>query len=172
MFNSLRKLFGKRVETTVDATGERRTQLLNVAPGFTPRSVATRSGGIEAQLRAGAGSVAANAMLNIPLKSILERLPTTLAQRVRQSEVGEAQVTVSLQKVLSQIAQGAVKLSFGELRQASPIGTFTAESDMDRCLVDLPLHEVIARMNLALLPRRPVQKHVEVPPEVTGPFGG
>ena len=146
--------------------------MLTVAPGFTPRSVTPRAGRIEAQSRASMAAATAPSVLTIPLKSILSRLPADLMQRVRQLDVGETEVSVSMQKVLSQIAQGAVKLSFGELRQASPRGTFTAESDLDRSLVDLPLHEVIARMNLALLPRRPVQKQVEVPPEVTGPFGG
>ncbi|HZQ47750.1 MAG TPA: hypothetical protein VFC07_12100, partial [Verrucomicrobiae bacterium] len=166
MFNTLRKLFGKRVETTVDTTREHRTptpSLLTVAPGFTPRT------GVNPAFAAASAS---SATLAIPLKSIISRLPVGLMQRVRQLDVGEAEVSISMQKVLSQIAQGAVKLSFGELRQVAPPGTFSAETDLDRSLVDLPLQEVIARMNLALLPRRPVQKHVEVPPEVTGPFGG
>lgn len=175
MFNTLRKLFGKRVENTVDTTREPRTSAgpsLAVAPGFTPRSVTPRSGRGEPQPHLNAAAANAPSTLAIPLKAILNRLPPDLMQRVRQLDVGEIEVSVSMQKVLSQIAQGAVKLSFGELRQVSPPGTFTAESDLDRSLVDLPLHEVIARMNLALLPRRPAQKHVEVPPEVTGPFGG
>lgn len=170
MFNSLRKLFGKRVENAVDTTRELRTPMppmLTVTPGFTPRTSRT-----ESQPRTGMVAADSHSMLAIPLKSILSRLPADLMQRVRQLDVGEVEVSVSMQKVLSQIGQGAVKLSFGELRRAAPPGTFTSENDLDGSLVDLPLHEVIARMNLALLPRRSVQKHVEVPPEVTGPFGG
>ncbi len=170
MFNSLRKLFGKRVENTVDTNRELRTPTppsLTVTPGFTPRTSR-----IEPQPRGNMATAASSALLSIPLKSILSRLPADLMQRVRQLDVGETEVSIPMQKVLSQISQGAVKLSFGELRRAAPPGIFSSENDLDGSLVDLPLHEVIARMNLALLPRRPVQKHVEVPPEVTGPFGG
>src|SRR5437899_1565056 len=46
------------------------------------------------------------------------------------------------------------------------------ENDRDRVLVDLPLPEILMRVNPAALPRRAVQRHVEVPAEVTGPFGG
>lgn len=87
-------------------------------------------------------------------------------------DVGEAEIPVPTQKVLSQISSGAVRVSFGELRQLAPPGTFTAENDRDRTLVELPLYEVLARLNPGLLMRRPTQKHVDVPPEVVGPFGG
>ena len=76
-----------------------------------------------------------------------------------------------MQKVLSQIALGAVKISFGELRLAASPGTFSPENDRDRTAVELPLQEILARLNPALLSRRPTQRRVEVPPEVTGPFG-
>jgi predicted regulator of Ras-like GTPase activity (Roadblock/LC7/MglB family) len=65
-----------------------------------------------------------------------------------------------------------VRLSFGELRQIAPPGTFTPENDRDRTPVDLPLQEILARLNPGLLMRRPTQRHVEVPPDVVGPFGG
>ncbi len=38
--------------------------------------------------------------------------------------------------------------------------------------MDLPLHEILLRVNPGLLTRRTAQRHVDVPPEVTGPFGG
>ena len=63
-------------------------------------------------------------------------------QRVRQVDVGETEVKIPTQKVLAQIAQGAVKITYGELRQASPPGTFTAESDRDGALIEIPLHEI------------------------------
>ena len=65
-----------------------------------------------------------------------------------------------MQKVLPQLAHGAVRISFGELRQASPPGTFSAENDRDRVMVELPLHEILARVKPGLLARRPAQKQV------------
>jgi predicted regulator of Ras-like GTPase activity (Roadblock/LC7/MglB family) len=168
MFNSLKRLFGRRVETTVEPGGEHRAttpSMLTLPSGFTPRS-APRG---ENQPRSFAANIPST--LHIPLKTIIGRLSPELMKRVRQPNVGEVEIPISMQKILAQIAQGAVRLSFGELRQVSPGGTFSDGGEMDRTLVDLPLQEVILRMNLALLPRRPSQKQVEVPPEVTGPFG-
>ena len=114
----------------------------------------------------------APATLAVPLRSILDRLPAELMQRVRQMEVGDSHVILPMQKVLSQISLGAVKISFGELRQLSPPGTFTNEGDRDRTPVEIPLHEILARLNPSLLPRRVSQRQVSVPSDVTGPFGG
>src|SRR5262249_11032930 len=88
---------------------------------------------------------------------------------VRQSNVGNATVPIPLEKVLSQLARGVVKISFGELRMAAP-SVFTPGADRDRVPVSLPLSEVLARLNPALIKRRRVQKQVEVPEEVSSPF--
>jgi predicted regulator of Ras-like GTPase activity (Roadblock/LC7/MglB family) len=114
----------------------------------------------------------APASLSIPLKSILDRLPADLQQRVRQHPAADAHISVSMQKILSQFPQGAVKLTFGELRLASPSGMFSVEIDRDRNLVEVPLQEILSRLDSSLLARRPMQRQVVVPPEVTGPFGG
>ena len=62
-----------------------------------------------------------------------------------------------------------VKIPFGELRQAAP-DLFTPEEDRDGTMVPLPLAEILARLNPALITRRRVQKKVEVPPEISSPF--
>jgi hypothetical protein len=106
------------------------------------------------------------------LRAIVAKFSPELMQMVRQSDVGDAFVSVPTQKILSQISQGAVKISFGELRQLSPAGTFTNDTDRDRSPVEIPLQEILARLTPGLLSRRPSQKQVSIPPEVTGPFGG
>ncbi len=75
-------------------------------------------------------------------------------------------------RVLTQISTGTVRISFGELRQLAPPGTFTAENDRDRTLIELPLQEILGRINPGLFMRRPAQRQVDVPDEVVGPFGG
>jgi predicted regulator of Ras-like GTPase activity (Roadblock/LC7/MglB family) len=177
MFNTLKRFFGRRGEETVDAPEE--YAQFSPPPGAAPvprsqqRPAPARSVRVDAQ-PAPAARPPANApsTLGVPLKSIIARLPADLMQRVRLLDVGEAEIFLPMQKVLSQISTGAVRLSFGELRQLAPPGTFTPENDRDRALVELPLHEVLARMNPGMLSRRPAQRHIEVPPEVTGPFGG
>src|ERR1044071_10373859 len=44
-------------------------------------------------------------------------------------------------------------------------------NDRDRMLVPLPLSEILARLNPALIVRRRTQRQVEVPAEIDSPFG-
>ena len=173
MLNPFRKLFGKRAENRTDLPAE-----------IAVSSAQTRSASYSAAVRVDVlakpsrpgpltqSSQALDSTISLPLGSVIGRLPADLMSRVRVMDVGEAEMFVPTQKVLSQLASGSVRMSFGELRQASPPGTFSPENDRDRALVELPLHEILARVNPAMLARRSAQRHVEVPPEVTGPFGG
>ncbi len=88
--------------------------------------------------------------LELPLQEILNGLPLELRAKVKYSEVGDLTISVPLEKILSQLARGSVKISFGELRQAVP-QIFTSGNDRDRVLVALPLGEIIARLNPALI---------------------
>jgi predicted regulator of Ras-like GTPase activity (Roadblock/LC7/MglB family) len=166
MFATFKKLFGKKVEIAIDSPTD-------FQPGAVPpvtRINPSRQVRVEARQTDSAASMPA--AIAIPLKSVLSRLPEALTRRVIQSDVGEAEIFIPTQKVLSQIAKGSVKISFGELRQMAPPGIFAPENDRDRTLVDIPLYEVLSRLDPSLLARHPSQRQVEVPPEVTGPFGG
>lgn len=107
--------------------------------------------------------------LELPLQAIIQDLPLELQPRVKCPNVGDLTIAVPLEKILSQLSRGSVKISFGELRQAAR-QVFSAESDRDRVMVALPLGEIIARLNPALITRRRVQKQVEVPDEINSPF--
>ncbi|HSU53866.1 MAG TPA: roadblock/LC7 domain-containing protein, partial [Candidatus Dormibacteraeota bacterium] len=107
--------------------------------------------------------------IEIGLDTIIQGLPLELQPRVRTTEVGGLSITVPLEKVLAQLSRGAVKVSFGELRQAAP-DVFTAQNDRDRVLVALPLAEILAKLNPTLIARRRVQKQVEVPADISSPF--
>src|SRR6266478_6066172 len=107
--------------------------------------------------------------VELPLQVILNNLPLELQTRVKQPEVGELTLAVPLEKILAQLSRGSVKVSFGELRQAAP-QVFTPANDRDRVLVPLPLGEIISRLNPALITRRRVQKQLEVPADINGPF--
>lgn len=177
MFNAVRKLFGKRVENTVEETQEQypaeATTEYTETPAPAVHHAPPRAGRVEVRRVVNPPtSSAAPATVSIPLKSILARLPADLMQRVRQMDVGEAEIFLPTAKVLSQIGSGSAKISFGELRQLAPPGTFSPENDRDRTLIDLPLHEILSRLGSGVLSRRPSQRQIEVPPEVTGPFGG
>ena len=109
--------------------------------------------------------------VQIPLPAILAVLPLKLRGRVvQQADVTDLKVPVALDKILSQLGRGVVKVTFGEIRQAVP-RVFSASASCDPVEVILPLAEILARLNPALLGRRPAQKQVNVPAEITSPFG-
>jgi predicted regulator of Ras-like GTPase activity (Roadblock/LC7/MglB family) len=110
-----------------------------------------------------------DSLIEIPLSSVLSNLPMELKARVRQTEVGDATLSISLNMVLSQISTGAVRLSFGDLRGAAP-ELFSPAEDCDQAPVALPLQEILSRVDATLLSRRQNQKHIEVPPEISSPF--
>jgi len=107
----------------------------------------------------------------IPLQlgDIVARLPASLAPLVSPSATGTFPLPVKT--ALEQLPSGAVRISFGQLRQACPPGTFAASAGLDETPVDLPLPKILGAMDPALLARRPGQKQVEVPEGISAIFG-
>jgi len=109
--------------------------------------------------------------IHIPLSAILAGLPLELRARVLQrAQVDGLTIPVATDKILAQLATGVVKATFGEIRQAAP-QVFSQSTSCDHVEVVLPLAEILARLNHVLLVRRPGQKQVIVPAEITSPFG-
>ena len=108
--------------------------------------------------------------IQIPLTAILATLPLELRGRIRKADVTGLLVTVATERILPQLRRGVVRVTFGEIRQAQP-HVFTTGTDRDSTEVLLPLGEILSRLNPRLLVRRVGQKHVNVPAEITSPFG-
>jgi hypothetical protein len=110
--------------------------------------------------------------VEMPLLPILEKLPPDLRSKwmVGGTNLGAANVCISVEKILPQLAQGAVKITFGELRNAAP-GLFRMGEEYDSLPIVLPLNDILARLNPMLLARNPGQRTVIAPPEIAGPFG-
>ena len=133
MFGFLKNLLRKAPETSaenyesvVTETGE--------AP-YAPQSAAKPPIFKAPPLRRNGSSANGNGKgIELSLQTIVQGLPLELQPRLRRPNVGDATITVPLEKVLAQLSRGAVKVSFGELRQAAP-EVFTAQNDRDRVLV-------------------------------------
>jgi predicted regulator of Ras-like GTPase activity (Roadblock/LC7/MglB family) len=110
--------------------------------------------------------------VEMPLLPILEKLPPDLRSKwmVGGTNLGEANVCISVEKILPQLALGTVKITFGELRTAAP-GLFRMGEEYDSLPIVLPLNDILARLNPMLLARNPGQKTITAPPEIAGPFG-
>jgi predicted regulator of Ras-like GTPase activity (Roadblock/LC7/MglB family) len=108
--------------------------------------------------------------IRLPLEAVLNGLPLELHARLRRKEAGGQTILVPLETILPQLAHGIVKISFGALRQGAP-HLFSQETDCDSVQVTLPLGEILSRLNPAFILRRRSQRQVEVPDEVSSPFG-
>ena len=109
--------------------------------------------------------------IELPLAPIIAALPMDLRAKLMSVPPAGMTIRLSVETAMSQLAFGAVKISFGELRALAPGIFANTGADHDHRPVSLPLSEVLSRLNPALLARRPVQK-VEVHEEIAGPFGG
>ncbi len=109
--------------------------------------------------------------IQIPLITVVNHLPMELkAKLIALAQPGQT-ISLKVEKVVSQLAFGSVKISFGELRTLAPGNFASTASDLDNRQISLPLQEILSRLNPALLSRRAAPK-AEVVEEIAGPFDG
>ena len=94
-----------------------------------------------------------------------------LRAKIMQTPPLDTTISIPLEKILTQLAFGSVKINFGELRNAAPGVFVNSGGEHDHKPVTLPLNEILTRLNPARFSRRPAQKHIEVAEDITGPFG-
>jgi hypothetical protein len=92
--------------------------------------------------------------LQLPLQPILAAMPMELRAKVMQTPPAGMVISIPLEKILTQLARGAVKITFGELRLAAPGVFVNSGGEHDHKPVMLPLNEILTRLNPALLARR------------------
>ncbi len=109
--------------------------------------------------------------VELPLQPILEKLPADLRARltVPLAELGEASISIPASRVLPQLATGAVRVAFGQLRGAAPT-LFNLGDEYDAVAVTLPLDLVLARLSRRWLSREGTQKKMETPKEIGSVF--
>jgi predicted regulator of Ras-like GTPase activity (Roadblock/LC7/MglB family) len=113
--------------------------------------------------------VVSSELVSLPMASVLARLPNSLASVVQSQ--GNGFITLSAKRIALGLPKGSVKVTFGEIRQAAPAGTFLDNARHDQVLVELPLNEILARLHPSLLARRSDQKQIQISPEITNIFG-
>ena len=111
-----------------------------------------------------------DSVMALPLASLISSLPVELQQRVRTEYVGQASIILPLERIMSQLTQGQVRVTFGEIRQSAP-HAFAPTHERDDVQVTLPLGELVSRLRPAMMSRR-AGRQVEVPDEVASPFAG
>jgi predicted regulator of Ras-like GTPase activity (Roadblock/LC7/MglB family) len=107
--------------------------------------------------------------LSLPLASIVASLPPNLAPLAVST--GRGNFALPVKTALAQLPNGAVKVSFGELRRGSPAGSFADNATQDGTIVSLPLPPILASIDPTLLGRRAGQRVTAIPDSVTSIFG-
>jgi predicted regulator of Ras-like GTPase activity (Roadblock/LC7/MglB family) len=109
--------------------------------------------------------------IQLPVTPILTTLPLDLRAKIVGSNTMGMMISLPVETVLKQLATGSVKITFGELRRLAP-GVFASfGGECDAKLVTLPLNQILAQLNPALLARRAAQKQqAELSDEVISPF--
>lgn len=108
--------------------------------------------------------------LTLPLNAIVNLVPKEFCASSSSISLEGCEFQVSRKHVRAQLSQGAVKIPFGEVRRAAPVGVFINSSAHDHTPVDLPLREILRQLRPDALARSQ-QRLTEVPAEVTDVFG-
>ncbi|MBI3416121.1 MAG: roadblock/LC7 domain-containing protein [Verrucomicrobia bacterium] len=107
----------------------------------------------------------------ITWESILTRLPEQLKLHVSNPDRARGTIAVPAQRINEQLRNGAIRIPFGELRRAAPPGMFAPSNAADMTLIELPMKEILSRLQPAYWARRPNQKRITVPDDVLPIFG-
>jgi predicted regulator of Ras-like GTPase activity (Roadblock/LC7/MglB family) len=105
--------------------------------------------------------------VTITLGSIEPSLPEPLRHKIAGAL--HELVPVPVNKVLPQLHRGSVSLTVKELRECAPelLASFQGHDDIP---VTLPLADIVRQIDPKVLPRRPAQKKIEVPKDVSEIF--
>ena len=114
-------------------------------------------------------AAAAGDSLRVTLKALVPYLPKEL-QGKNPPRSDEALILPKHQ-VLEQLAQGAVKVPFGQVRRIASVGVLAGGSSHDSRMVDVPLKEILAQLRGEGFPRRPDQRTIQIPEEIQDIFG-
>ena len=111
------------------------------------------------------------ATITLSLRGILRPLPAEFLARGVERPLAGVEVTLLLAELLPQLSSGKVHITLGKLRRVVPAGVIaTTPSAADDTLIELPLSEVLDRLNPAHL--MPSAESVPAPnPQAQGEAG-
>jgi predicted regulator of Ras-like GTPase activity (Roadblock/LC7/MglB family) len=163
MFGAIKKIF-KRGGSGTQESPE------NAQAVVEQNAAVQQDSGAEAAAYYAAGGEGAGESLRVTLKALVAHLPKELQGKntPSSSEVLE----LPKHQVLEQLAQGAVKVPFGQVRRIASVGVLAGGSSHDNRMVDVPLKEILAQLRGGEISRRQDQRVISVPDEIQDLFGG
>jgi predicted regulator of Ras-like GTPase activity (Roadblock/LC7/MglB family) len=174
MFGAFKKLFGKSTEGGVATLPAEPPQRAGAAPKAAPAPAkagpAPAKTGQPSKAPPIQGASKSDNDIAIPLTRIVALLPKDWQSGVSLSSTDTRTFSVSREKILPQLAQGAVKITYKELREAFPAGIFPNKPGEDERLIDLPLNEILSQVDQGSFKRRNNQQQINVPDEIGALF--
>jgi predicted regulator of Ras-like GTPase activity (Roadblock/LC7/MglB family) len=113
--------------------------------------------------------------VELSLKRLWSKLNPEVLQAAARHPEDDSYLRLPLPLLQAQLAKGAFKMPFAQLRQYSPSGLFPVNPDHDLIEVEIPISEVLPLIKPEHFARRPNQKKIEVPNDIGpifGPDGG
>ena len=111
--------------------------------------------------------IAKGDQLAISYASILRHMPQEFHGKNQPGS--SAKFSIDVNRVVEQLAHGAVRVSLKELRRAAPVGIFVNHHTHDEKMIDLPLKDIVPQLKAEHLSRRQ-QKRLEAPDDGTELF--
>jgi len=183
MSNTVKTKFAGLLRKLLKHVEDNEAEALPEARKFTPASPAPVPRQQPAETAAGSAAAApalaaapqqraTGNEVELPLLPVLEKLSPELRLTlvVHPADLEQASIYIPIDQIVPQLALGSVRITFGQLRAAAP-GMFHIGDKYDSLPVVLPLHVILQKLNPSLLSRLPGQKAVNLPTEITGPFG-
>ncbi len=188
MFGFVKKLLGKKADSTESAVQETSSSSKTPTTGSSapaagetsPVPVSARGtsfatshsakAGNKKSGAAGAASSEGNDTVSVSLIGVVGILPAELKPARALGDVASIQLSFPSRPLLEQLSHGCVRVTFGELRKLAPAGFFTAGSEHDQKLIELPLQEVLPQLQTGSYAVRSGQRSTKVPEEVSPLF--
>lgn len=100
----------------------------------------------------------------LSLKAITDHFPPELAGVIAQAPEPHVMIALPVDGILQQLAHGKVMVTISDLRKVAPPTIFISETTADEHEVEVPLPELLAKLDPSLLKRKN-QRNIEVPDE-------
>lgn len=113
-------------------------------------------------------AVPAEDCIAVPLKGITDLFPPELKGAIRKQPSEHVEVAIPRAIILPQLAKGAVRITFGQLRAMTPEIFFHADGAAADAKILLPLDVLVRRMNPS---RREDQRQPSIPVNIPSIFG-
>ncbi len=98
----------------------------------------------------------------LSLKAITDQFPPELASLIAEPPGPQVMIALPVDGILQQLSQGRVTVTIADLRKVAPPTTFISETAHDEQEVEIPLPELLAKLDPSLLKRKN-QRHIEIP---------